>query len=61
MGEAVKSLPADAKKTHGEIEWKKIAGLRDILTHAYFGVEMGIIWDVVKNHPPKLKAVVKAM
>ena len=61
IGEAVKNLPIDAKKKHSEIEWKKIAGLRDILTHAYFGVEMAIIWDIIGNHLPALKIAVKSM
>jgi uncharacterized protein with HEPN domain len=61
IGEAVKNIPLDAKKKHPEIEWKKIAGLRDILTHAYFGVEISIIWDIIENYLPELKVAVKKM
>lgn len=55
VGEAVKGLPAEIKRSYPEEEWKKIAGLRDILIHAYFGIDTKILWDVVINKMPKLK------
>jgi uncharacterized protein with HEPN domain len=54
IGEAVKKLPAQTKRGHAEVEWKKIAGLRDILVHDYFGIDMDIVWDVVQNKLPVL-------
>ena len=58
IGEAVKNIPDDARLLKTEIEWRKIAGLRDILAHAYFQIEEEIIWDVVRNKiPPLLGAV----
>ncbi|RJS88853.1 DUF86 domain-containing protein [Candidatus Bathyarchaeota archaeon] len=39
IGEAVKKLSNDFKEMHGEVEWRKIAGLRDKLIHNYFGVD----------------------
>ena len=55
IGEAVKHLPDDIQRKYPDIEWKKIAGLRDILIHAYFGVDHEIVWDVIKNKVPELK------
>lgn len=55
IGEATKRVPADFKEKYSDIEWKKIAGMRDQLIHHYFGVDYHIVWDVAKNKLPELK------
>ncbi len=52
IGEAVKHLPQDFRDSDDGIEWKKIAGMRDMLIQHIFGVDYKLVWDVVKNHVP---------
>ena len=55
IGEAVKNLPHNYTARHPNLEWSKIAGLRDKLIHHYFGVDLNTVWDVVKGDLPQLK------
>lgn len=55
IGEAAKMIPDSVRADYPKVEWKKISGLRDILVHHYFEVDLDIIWDVIQNKLPALE------
>jgi len=60
IGEAAKHIPENLRKQLPDIEWRKAAGLRDMLAHAYFGIDNDILWDVVQNKVPQIAKAVDA-
>lgn len=55
IGEATKNIPHDFRKKNPQIEWKEMAGMRDKLIHDYSGVDLDLVWEVVKKEIPMLK------
>ena len=55
IGEAVKNVDDDFRNKYPQIPWKKIAGMRDIIAHEYFGVKLERVWDVVRKDLPQIK------
>lgn len=59
IGEAAKNVSKKTRGSYTEIPWRKMSGLRDILIHDYFGVDLEVVWNVVENELPKLKEQIK--
>jgi len=61
IGEAVKNLSSAHKDSHPSIPWRRIAGMRDLLIHHYFGVKLETVWAVVESELPDFRAAVARM
>jgi uncharacterized protein with HEPN domain len=61
IGEAVKNVSKDIRKSYPEVPWQDIAGMRDKLIHGYFGVDIEKVWDTAKEDLPVLKEQMKSI
>lgn len=59
IGEAAKNISKTFKEKYSDIPWKEMAGMRDILIHEYFGVDLLLVWNTIKKDLPKLKESIK--
>jgi uncharacterized protein with HEPN domain len=59
IGEASRQVPQEFKDNHGEIPWREISSLRNIIAHEYFGLDQEILWDVVQTQIPDLHSKLK--
>jgi uncharacterized protein with HEPN domain len=58
IGEAANYITPETKALFSDIEWKQIVGMRHILIHEYFGVDANLVWQVIGNDIPNLKAAI---
>ncbi|HMB55108.1 MAG TPA: DUF86 domain-containing protein [Thermoanaerobaculia bacterium] len=54
IGEAVKRLPETFRQRYSDVPWREIAGMRDFVAHAYFALDLEILWDAIQNDVPAL-------
>ncbi|NET16354.1 MAG: DUF86 domain-containing protein [Okeania sp. SIO1H6] len=59
--EASRALSAEFREQHPEIPWTEIIGMRNILVHNYFEVDLDIVWFAIQRNVPQLKSKVEAI
>jgi len=58
VGESAKNVPAPVRKKYPEIPWREMSGMRDKVIHAYFGVDLGVVWETATHDLPRIRPLV---
>lgn len=61
IGEACKNIPQNLRKQYSNIPWKRMIGLRNIMIHEYFGVDLAIVWKIITRNIPETKPMIEQM
>ena len=54
IGEAARDISQQFRDVHGDLEWKKMVGMRDRLIHGYFDINLDVVWGTIKDDLPPL-------
>ena len=55
LGEAAAKIPAEQQREYPELPWPKMVGMRNVLVHNYFNIDLDIVWQVVESELPALQ------
>jgi uncharacterized protein with HEPN domain len=61
LGEACRSISEPVRTTHPEVPWAAIVGMRNVLVHDYFGIDLSEVWATVERDLPVLRAQLAAV
>jgi uncharacterized protein with HEPN domain len=61
IGEASKAVPDEIRSRYPDVPWRKMTGLRDIVVHGYFRVDVQLLWDVAQRDVPVVRQKVAAI
>jgi len=59
LGEAARQIPNEFAAGHPDVPWRKITGLRNRIVHVYFGLDLEMIWQIVRNDLPPLRTTLE--
>ncbi|MCJ7745054.1 MAG: DUF86 domain-containing protein [Actinobacteria bacterium] len=61
IGEAAKKIPVEVRNSHPDIPWERMIGLRNIVSHEYFGIDFSIIWHIIESNLSDLPSLISDM
>ena len=61
IGEASRALSSATREHHPDVPWTQMIGMRNILTHNYFEIDLDVVWSVVEHNWPELKPKIEAI
>lgn len=59
IGEAANSIPTEIKQKYPDVPWKQMYGLRNYISHEYFGLDLSILWEIIQTNLPVNKEQIK--
>ncbi len=59
IGEAANNIPQEIKIKHLDVDWRMMIGMRNVLAHEYFGTELEVVWDAIKEDIPIVKLLME--
>lgn len=59
LGETVGKLSEDLKLKYSKINWSRIYGLRNIIAHHYFGINVDLVWQIIQKDMPNFKSQIE--
>jgi uncharacterized protein with HEPN domain len=60
IGEASRNIPEEVQERYPEVPWKRMIGLRNIVIHKYFEVDLNIVWEIITKNLPDTKPAILA-
>jgi uncharacterized protein with HEPN domain len=61
IGEASKAIPAAIRNKYQDVPWRKMTGLRDVVVHSYFRIDVQLLWDIVQREVPIVRQKIAAI
>ena len=61
VGEAIKHVPDECRERYPQIDWRGLAGLRDVLIHQYFGVDYAAVWEIAVSELPGYREAIASL
>lgn len=61
IGEAAKNMPEDIRAKASSVDWRKVCGMRDVLAHGYFGLDLKVVWSTASTKVDELEAAVRTL
>ncbi len=61
IGEAARRIPEALRQRYPDVPWRRVVGLRNVVVHEYFDVDLGIVWTIVRENLPTLKEFLRNM